>query len=157
MGPNCIWPKHLGKVFRGAWPSKSAGTTLLKARDLVATVRDFRNRLFHHEPAWKSYGITSEAGAVQHLHEKLQRIEELLTLIHPEKLRLLRRNGLLAAAYRACSISELRRFQHAAPEHRIQSTAKLARIVQQALSENITIKAKTYKHGRCSFLITPLR
>lgn len=157
MWSNGIWPKYLGKVFSGTWPSSSASTTLLKAHDLVATVREFRNRLFHHEPAWKRYGIASEHGAIHHLHEKLQRIEALLSLIHPEKLKLLQRNGLLAAAYRACSIAELRRFQHAAPEHRIASTRKLAAMALQAQNQNVVIKAKTYKRGACRFLITPIR
>ncbi len=157
MGPGCIWPKYLGKVFRGTWPSSSAATTLHKACDLVATVRDFRNRLFHHEPAWKGYGIATEQAAITHVHSKLQRIEDLLSLIHPEKLRLLQRNGLIKAAYRACSIPELRRFQHTAPEYRIASARKLAAIAMQAQHQNVVIKAKTYSQGACRFLITPIR
>ena len=62
---------------------------LAHAHDLVATLRDFRNRLFHHEPAWKRYGVLSEPDALQHLREKIGKVESLLALIHPENLRLL--------------------------------------------------------------------
>jgi len=110
MGRGLIWPKHLSAVFRGSWPARQAGTVLADARDLVATLRDFRNRLFHHEPAWKRYGVLTEADALQHLQEKLGKIENLLALIHPENLRLLQANGLLRDAYRACTSTEIRRF-----------------------------------------------
>jgi len=40
-----------------------AGLILAHVRRMVATLRDFRNRLFHHEPAWKRYGVLTEADA----------------------------------------------------------------------------------------------
>lgn len=66
-------------------------------------MRDFRNRLFHHEPAWKRFGVHTEVDALQHLQEKISKIESLVALIQPENLRLLERNGLLRAARRACT------------------------------------------------------
>ncbi len=89
MGRGLIWPKHLSSVFRGPWPSKQGSLVLAHARDLVATLRDFRNRLFHHEPAWKRYGVQTEIDALQHLQEKISKVESLLTLIHPEILSVL--------------------------------------------------------------------
>lgn len=112
MGNNLIWPKNMGKVFSGAWPSSSASTYLSYMRDLVKTIREFRNRIFHHEPAWKRFGVNNENDAITHLHEKIAKIEELLSIVAPEKKNLLDKNNIIKNAYRACSISEIRRFQH---------------------------------------------
>ena len=83
MGRGLIWPRHLSTVLRGAWPVPQAAAVLGQARDLAETLRDFRNRLFHHEPAWKRYGVLTEADAVRHLQEKIATAERLLALIHP--------------------------------------------------------------------------
>jgi hypothetical protein len=64
LGRGLIWPKHLGTVFAGPWTNTHAGTFLTETRNLVSTVRDFRNRLFHHEPAWKRFGVMSDADAI---------------------------------------------------------------------------------------------
>lgn len=85
MGSNLIWPKNLGVVLRGAWPSTKASATLQRAQDLTKTVREFRNRAFHHEPAWKKYGVANETDAIACIHEKIARIEELMELVSPEK------------------------------------------------------------------------
>src|SRR5690606_23062842 len=95
MGDKLIWPSRLGTVFAGPWPSTHAGTVLTHASDLVSTVREFRNRLSHHEPAWKRFGIVKEADALLHLQEKITKIESLIALIHPENIKLIERNGLL--------------------------------------------------------------
>lgn len=110
LGRGLIWPKQLGKVFAGQWPSTQGSTVLAFAHDLVATLRDFRNRIFHHEPAWKRFGVVTESDAIQHLLEKVTKIEDLLTLIHPENVNLLQKNGTLRVARRACSSGEIRRF-----------------------------------------------
>jgi hypothetical protein len=65
MGRGLIWPKYLGKVFAGLWPGTQGSHVLSFAYDLVATLREFRNRLFHHEPAWKRFGVLTEADAIR--------------------------------------------------------------------------------------------
>ncbi len=57
MGTNLIWPKHLGKVFTGIYPSNKMSVVLAHIKNLVKTVREFRNRVSHHEPIWKKYGV----------------------------------------------------------------------------------------------------
>lgn len=156
MGNGLIWPSRLGSVFRGAWPSTHAATMLTHARDLVSTVRDFRNRLFHHEPAWKRFGVHTEADALQHLQEKIDKIESLVALIHPENLRLLERNGLMRAARRACTAHEIRRFQHLAQVHRIGSMRKLQDLVDRSGTNDAILSAKVYLGRQRRFLITPV-
>ena len=156
MGNGLIWPSRLGKVFTGPWPSTHAANTLTYARDLVSTVRDFRNRLFHHEPAWKRFDVHTEADALQHLQEKIEKIVNLLTLIHPESLRLLEKNGLLQAARRACTSHEIRRFQHLAQVHKIGSMRRLQNLIDRSGNNDEIMAAKVYLGQQRRFLITPI-
>jgi len=155
LGRGLIWPKHLSAAFRGPWPMRQAGLMLVYVRDLVMTLRDFRNRLFHHEPAWKRYGVQTEAHALQHLQEKIGTVESLLTLIHPDNLRLLQVNGLLRDAHRACSVGEIRRFQYLAEVHKIDSLDKLTALVDRSDSENSALEAKVLRGRQRRFLILP--
>ncbi|QKH37159.1 CAAX protease [Achromobacter pestifer] len=155
MGRGLIWPKHLSAVFRGVWPMRQAGGMLAHVQDLVATLRAFRNRLFHHEPAWKRYGVQTEADALQHLQEKTAKAESLLMLIHPENLRLLQTNGLLRDARRACTASEIRRFQHLAQTHRINSLNTLTELVTRSAQENSALVARIHHGQDQRFLILP--
>ncbi|MNX45166.1 Abi-like protein [compost metagenome] len=157
MGRGLIWPRHLSSVFRGSWPSHQAAAVLAHVRDLVATLRDFRNRLFHHEPAWKRYGVLTEADALLHLQEKIGKVESLLALIHSENLRLWQANGLLRDAYRACMAGEIRRHQHLAEVHKVNSLGKLAKLIDRSAYDNSALEASVYKRRRQRFLILPLQ
>lgn len=156
MGNGLIWPSRLGTVFAGTWPSKQASTTLTHAQDLVTTVRDFRNRLFHHEPAWKRFGVHTETDALQHLLEKIGKIESLIALIHPENLRLLEKNGLLRTARRACTSHEIRRFQHLAQTYKINSMNKLRVLVDRCGTDDTILLAKLYLGRQRAFLVSPV-
>lgn len=156
MGNGLIWPSRLGSVFAGAWPSNQASNTLTHAQNLVTTVREFRNRLFHNEPAWKGYGVHTEADALQHLREKIGKIESLLALIHPENYRLLEKNGLLRAVRRACTSHEIRRFQHIARTHKINSMNKLKGLVDLCGSGDTNMMAKLYLGRQRTFLVSPM-
>jgi len=155
-GPNRIWPQHLGSVFRGVWPTKKASTMLNSSKDLVKTIREFRNRVSHHEPVWKRYGVQSEADAIAHLHEKIDKIKQLIALVSPEKEQLVLKNGLLSRAERICSIEELRICQHSTHTHKVKSISKLCRLAQLAGSENTAKHITVYKHGKTRFLLQPV-
>jgi len=155
LGRGLIWPKYLSAVFRGPWPTHQASLMLAHVRKTVAMLRDFRNRLFHHEPAWKRYGVQTEAHALQHLQEKLGKVESLLTLIHPENLRLFQVNGLLQDAHRACTAGEIRRFQNLAEIHKINSLEKLALLVNRSGMENSALEAVVLRGRQPQFLILP--
>lgn len=155
MGNSLIWPSRLGAVFAGPWPSSQAATTLTHAHDLVSTVRDFRNRLFHHEPAWKRFGVLTEADALTHLQEKIGKIESLVTLIHPENIRLLEKNSFLDTARRACTSHEIRRFQHLAQTYKVNSMGRLQTLVDRCGMDNSVITAKLCLGKQRRFLVTP--
>lgn len=155
LGRGLIWPKYLGKVFAGRWPIPQSGRVLSFAYDLVATLRDFRNRIFHHEPAWKRFGVLTEGDAIHHLHEKIGKIQDLLALIHPENVRLLQKNGLLRAAFRACSAGEIRRFQHLAQTHAVNTLGDLAAIVQCSTRDNTVLHATLHSNASERFVVSP--
>ncbi len=155
MGRGLIWPKVLGGVLCGPWPGNPT-QTLRHARTTAKTVREFRNRLSHHEPAWKRYGVVTEVDAVLHLREKIARIEELLALVHPEKLRLLERNGFLPAARRTCSIDELRRCQLAHRRSKVGTMRKLQGVVDLAYRQDRAIEVSTFGGDHRRFLLVPL-
>lgn len=154
MGPNLIWPKNLGKVFRGKWPSKTS-TTLKVARELVKVVREFRNRVSHHEPVWKRYGIKNEAEAINHLNEKLDKILSLIALVSPHKLELLVKSGIVANAKRVCTIGELRNNQQTSQIHSVKSVSKLYRLVKSANNENTSKNIVLFNFGKVRFTIAP--
>jgi hypothetical protein len=156
MGRGLIWPKHMPSVFRGPWPTPRASIVLDHARKLVTTLRHFRNRLFHHEPAWKRYGVHTESDALEHLQDKVSGIEVLLTLIHPENPQTLRTNGLLQAAHRACTADEIRRFQNLAHAHQIHSLSALGELVDHCILTNCVLTAKLHWRHSHQFLILPL-
>ncbi len=150
-----IWPQYLGRVFRGPWPSTSPATVLTYARKLVNTLRDFRNRLFHHEPAWKRFGVMTEADALRHLNEKVATLIELLTLVHPETVKLMQKNGLLQAVKRACTSVEIKRFQHAARAHTITSIQDIAALANQCGIDNTILHAVLDGQTPIPFLMAP--
>lgn len=151
MGNNLIWPKNLGQVFRGAWPTSA--NMLLYCKDRVSLVRNFRNRVFHHEPAWKRFGVMNEQDAVTHLHEKIGKITELISWISPEKIDLLEKSGVIRTAYRACSLAEIERFKHQCKTSTVNSMAKLAKVVEQARAGNEVLQIAVYGKRKQVFVL----
>lgn len=153
MGPGLIWPGQLGKVFQGTWPVPQAANTLTYVRDLVATIRVFRNRVSHHEPVWKRFGVYTEGDALRHLHEKIATLENLLAIIHPAAVAMLEKNGLLPALRRACSSGEIQRFQHIAATHPVHTIEDLQALAQRCSAENAAIKAQIGAGPQSVFLV----
>ena len=155
MGNNLIWPKNLGKVFRGVWPTTQATNMLAQTKDLVSLVRNFRNRVFHHEPAWKKFGVTNEQQAITHLHEKISKIVELISLISPEQADLLNKCGTIKNAYRACSLDEIERFKYTSKTDTIGSLAKLIKIAELAHADDKVMKVVIYGKTKKKYTLHP--
>ncbi|MFS0825810.1 CAAX protease [Pseudomonas phoenicis] len=154
MGNNLIWPKHLGKVFRGTWPTSA--NMLLTCKDRVALVRTFRNRIFHHEPAWKRSNVTNEKQAVAHLHEKAEKITELVSWISPEKIDLLEKSGVLKKVHRACSLSEIERFKYLSQVSSIDSMAKFVEVAEAARANDDTVRIHISGTQNCIYELNPI-
>lgn len=156
QGRGLIWPSLLGQVFRGPWGTSSPQRTRQRAHDLTKEVREFRNRMFHHEPAWKRYGVASPQDAIALLHEKLDRIEQLISLIHPDLKRMLNVNGQIGSARRAMSLSEIRRLQHLVKARSVKTITGLQAVLAHCENQNASVSLKVYRGNRRVFLISPI-
>lgn len=155
MGTYLIWPKYLGRVFRGQWGHQAPTQLLPQVVGLVRGVRRFRNRISHHEPLWKDAGVATEADAVAYVQGKLRQILALIELVFPENLKLLQKTMLLGHAERLCSMSELQRFKLKAQRHNLKSQGKLERLVAECHQGNKLAWVKIYRNGGRSFFIVP--
>lgn len=124
--------------------------------DFPKTVREFRNRVSHYEPVWKRFGVRDEAEAIAHLHEKIDKIKQLITLVSPEKFELVSKHGLISDAERMCLINELRRCQHNIESYSVIYMTKLCRLAKQANEDNATKQIRVYKYGKTKFLLQPI-
>jgi len=155
MGNNLIWPKNLGKVFQGRWPHARASNTLRSAHDSTKTVREFRNRIVHHEPVWKHYGVNSESDAIAYLHDKINLMVDLLTLISNQKKELVVRNNLVNRAARICSVNEIRRCQHSLDSVRVGSLNKLGKAAGSVIKNHEVKKVVVYRPSKKIFYLYP--
>ncbi len=138
-----LWPKLLGKAFRkyhsiSASPDKARNGI----RNLVAEIRGYRNRIFHHEPLWiKAPTVTNEIGAVDTIRHKINQMEKLVNAIDQRKLEVLNRIGVFRNARRICSIQELQLYKYNHGDY--MGTTKQKRIIRKMLSA-------TSKHEKTS-------
>lgn len=154
-GNSLFWPTHLPVVFRGSWQGRTDLEQLTHARDQIRSIRKFRNRLFHHEPAWKRFGVSHALEAVNHLQERVVQLSDFLNLIHPDLQNLAIKSHLISSARRACSAGELKRFQYQAREQMIGTKRGLKDLVRKCtLAEEVAVARA---RGNCpGFLIVPL-
>lgn len=104
-----LWPDSLSKVFRNHIVihhlTDKARKDLI---DLVNELREYRNRLFHHEPIWtKGPAVTDARSAIDTVRTKINRIELLLKAIGKGKFQIMRKLGVFDHARRICSEAEL--------------------------------------------------
>lgn len=155
MGNNLIWPKNLGRVFKGQWPTSQASAMLAGCKDQVALVRKFRNRVFHYEPAWKRFNVTDEQQAIAHLHEKIGKITDLISWISPEKIDLLEKSGVIRTAYRACSVAEIERFKYQCKTSTVNSMGKLLKVAEAASAGNEVLQIAVYGRRKQVYTLHP--
>lgn len=124
-------------------------------KDRVSFVRNFRNRVFHHEPAWKRFGVTNEQQAVVHLHEKIGKITELISWISPEKIDLLEKSGVIRTAYRACSLAEIGRFKYQSRTSTVNSMAKLIKIAEACSAGDEVSRIAVYGKRKSVYIRQP--
>lgn len=152
MGDSLFWPAYLGEVFLG-WPSNlTPSQFLISVRNRVKTVREFRNRLAHHEPLWKAHGVSDIGGALVYLNSKLATAIELLQIISPDKRRLIENSGLENRLRRVCSVEELLRHQEKARKYALTGSSRPERLMLLALERDRIIEVEG--NGKV-FLLSP--
>ena len=104
-----LWPVSLGKAFRKYNQLDAhADNARVKIVNIVDELRNYRNRLFHHEPIWiKDPSVVDPSSAINTIRAKINKLRTLLSVINPSKEKILERSGVLLNARRTCSIQEL--------------------------------------------------
>ncbi|CRY55632.1 Abi-like protein [Yersinia intermedia] len=104
-----LWPKSLSKVFRHyASINRDQKKVRKELTDLLFEMREYRNRVFHHEPIWaKAPDVNDAASAIGTIILKIEKLEKLIGAIEPRLLKTMQMAGLFNHARRVCSIKEL--------------------------------------------------
>lgn len=144
---NYLWPISVGRVFKNF---SSIDTNPKNARQkiigIVKELRDYRNRLFHHEPIWtKEPTVVNARTAIDTVRRKINKIEGLLNAIDTRKVAILDKVGVINHARRICSEDELNIYRDSLAEPHLTSRKKrtLRSLTAKARSENVTV-AWTY-------------
>lgn len=108
-----LWPLSLTKAFRRLSVIDHRPTEARrKVLNLLKEIRDYRNRLFHHDCIWiKSKSVDMQT-AIESIREKINLIEKLIISISPATYKALDAWGLFSSARRVCSVEELRMYTH---------------------------------------------
>lgn len=103
-----LWPKSFSKVFRKFHIFNSSP---VKARediiDAINEIRDYRNRLFHHDCIWVKSKSTNTQNAVDSIREKINLIEKLIICLSPPTANALQKWGTIEHSRHMCSINTL--------------------------------------------------
>lgn len=103
-----LWPNSLPKVLRRLSDiDKKPVEARRKLLNLLKEIRDYRNRLFHHDCIWIKSKTVNKQTAIESIREKINLIEKIITAISPVTNRALKAWGMYENARRVCSVSEL--------------------------------------------------
>lgn len=103
-----IWQFQLHKCFPNA---KGQNVSLNTIFQKMGTLNRFRNRLFHHEPAWKSRNTKNRGDAISYLHNMYGEHLEAIHLLSSSKRELISLLGFDAKFTDECDIKNLDRFE----------------------------------------------
>lgn len=139
---NHLWPLSMSSVFRSFnLMDPSAAHARIKILDLVHEIREYRNRLFHHDKIWMHAGAHMTAQlAIDSIRRKINRMELLLKIIDKRLVSILDKTGVLANARRVCSLNDLDIYRYAHTEQPLTRRKKrvLRSITGRAKHDNVT-------------------
>jgi hypothetical protein len=107
-----LWPNLLPSVF----PNAPAGTSRQQIQDKMDRVREFRNRISHHEPVWKFYyqkpgtlkpdytrPVFGRAASISLLSQQFDEIIEIIGWIDKDRADYLQKSKVCSAFHRICN------------------------------------------------------
>jgi len=146
-GSDFLWPNLLGKVFRQfnlISPDRRRARIDLMNR--IDEIRNYRNRVFHHEPIWvRAPNVIDARTAIDSVRNKINKIETLIEVIDRRKLGLLKDAGVFLQARRICSLEELN--MHCGRVGAELSTSKQRRVIRKVLSKASSGQTSVIKHN----------
>lgn len=141
--PMYLWPRSMSKVFRHYNVVSSSSVTARHAIiDMVYEVRQYRNRLFHHDKIWvNSTTMANDARtAIDSIRNKIHRIESLIGVVDQRLVDLLNKVGVFASARRVCSVNDLDiyRYAHTEPDFTARKKRTLRSVTGRVRHQNVT-------------------
>lgn len=102
-----LWPKSMSKVFRkySDFDSSSNGARL-EILNAINEIRDYRNRLFHHDCIWIKSHSSDRRSAIDTIRKKINLIEKIIGSISPSNKKALSTWGVFEQSRRVCSVGE---------------------------------------------------
>lgn len=122
--PHFLWPNSLSKVFKrynvfSSSPDKAREEIL----NVVNELKEYRNRLFHHDCIWVKSKSTSSKNAIDTIRHKINLIEKLMLSISPATTRALQVWGAFSHARRVCSTHELALYTKVKPNFTLNNSS----------------------------------
>jgi hypothetical protein len=103
-----LWPLSLTKVFRRLDTiDRNPKDARRKLVNMINELREYRNRLFHHDCIWIKSRTTDARTAIDSIREKINLLEKVLYAISPATVAALKKWGVFENARRICSVQEL--------------------------------------------------
>jgi hypothetical protein len=156
--PMYLWPISMSKSFRKFGQldpgPKQARKKIL---DIVHEIREYRNRLYHHDKIWLTTSPSMNANlAIASIRHKINQMEALLNVIDVRLVSILTKSGVLSNARRVCSLNELDiyRFAHTEKSMTRRKKRVLRSITGRAKKEDIT---EAWAYGGSLFGIYKIR
>jgi hypothetical protein len=150
-----LWPVSMSRSFRRFNILNSSNALARKQLlDLVHEVREYRNRLYHHDTIWLSTTPSPSMNAnlaIDSIRHKINQMELLLNVIDPRLVSILTKTGVLPNARRVCSLNELDIYRYAHTEQPF--TRRKKRLLQK---RGLTAVASTVYTEFASHWIRPL-
>jgi hypothetical protein len=153
-----LWPLSMPHVFK---QFSKVGQNVNGARNnfvnLVKEIRDYRNRLFHHEPIWiKDPAVINARTAIDTVRKKINKIELLIEAIDGSKLIALQKVGVFSFARRVCSEQELAiyRYKNKEPSLTVKKKRILRDMTGKVQKNNQTV---TWTYNNCLFGMYKIR
>lgn len=138
-----LWPLSTSKAFKNyAIINSNQSAVRRDLINIIKELRDYRNRLFHHEPIWiKAPGVNDPRTAINTIRNKINKIESLIKAIDSRKTDILDKVGLFAHARRICSENELNIYRYTPTVQKVTRRAKrtLRSITSNTRNKNITV------------------
>ncbi|ELW1648673.1 Abi family protein [Enterobacter oligotrophicus] len=112
-----LWPKSLSKVFKNyARINPNPQKVRKELIDLLFELREYRNRISHHEPIWvKAPNVNDARTAIDTIRVKINKIELVIEALDINLLNIMRKVGLFDNARRVCSVEELNIYRYTKP------------------------------------------
>ncbi|WP_417511090.1 Abi family protein [Methylophaga sp.] len=151
-----LWPQLLGKAFRQYHLfDRNPHRARSKIMNSIEEIRNFRNRVFHHEPFWS--GTNNQTTAIDSVRAKINKIETLLSSIDSRKRDIMVDVGLFMHARRVCSLQELNIHINAEPEKNNYTQKQKRNIRKVAMKSNKNTQTSTWNYAGMVFGIHRIR